>query len=154
MVTICLVGVGSPYGDDRVGWLIADELQYRLGTALDVHKVGTPLSILDRIDGINWLGICDGCRGLESPGAWRRWTWPNIPFESEKFTGSHDLGLIATLQLAESLGRLPQRVVIWGVDIQTCSPEDHISLSVNAAVRTVASSILLEINQIQDGVDS
>jgi hypothetical protein len=37
-------------------------------------------------------------------------------FASLRSTGSHDFGLIAVLELADRLGRLPSQVVVWCIE--------------------------------------
>lgn len=143
----CFIGVGSPHGDDQVGWLIAEEVQFRVGTDCIVHQVGSPLEILDRIEGIEWLGIGDGvCEDSRvwerRVGEWHTWTWPDARIVRQAFSGSHDLGLAATLELAARLGRLPKTVVIWGIEIHSCQPGDPISESIRAAIPTVVEAIL------------
>lgn len=140
----CVIGVGSPHGDDRIGWLIAEKVQDRGGDVVAIHKVGAPLDILERIDGVEWLGICDACRGVGRAGDWHRWTWPDEQLVQHEFTGTHDIGLTAALNLAERLGRLPGKVMVWGIEIASCQPGDDVSPSVMATVSLVADAILCE----------
>lgn len=142
---LCLIGVGSPHGDDQVGWKVAQAVQLLAGPDCAVHRVASPLEILNRIDGVDWLGICDACRGSGIVGDWGAWNWPDDRMISRVFAGSHDLGLAATLHLAARLGRLPQRVTIWGVEIGDCQPGDLITAEVMAAIPCVANAIVREI---------
>lgn len=140
-----LIGVGSPHGDDQVGWKVAEAVQLLAGSACAVHRVASPLEILNRIDGVDWLGICDACRGSGIVGDWSSWSWPDERMSSREFAGSHDLGLNATLHLAARLGRLPPRVTIWGVEIGDCQPGDLITAAVMSAIPCVANAIVREI---------
>lgn len=140
-----LIGVGSPHGDDQIGWLIADEVRLRIGDSCLVHKVGSPLEILDRIDDVDWLGICDACRGAGQVGDWNCWTWPDEHIIQSQFTGSHDFGLAATLQLATRLKRLPDTVKIWGIEIGSSQAGDSISLPARNTIPRVADAIRQEI---------
>ncbi|MDB5390398.1 MAG: hydrogenase maturation protease [Planctomycetaceae bacterium] len=126
-VTKCVIGVGSPHGDDQAGWLIADALKRRNDHKFAVHSVGSPMEILDHLEGVNWLGICDACLGLDPDVGWQCWNWPDERMIKPRFAGSHDIGLPAVLELAARLGRLPETVMIWGVAIEKCRPGDAVS---------------------------
>lgn len=141
----CIIGVGSPHGDDQIGWMIADAVQLLAADECHVYKVRSPLEILERIDGTEWLGICDGCRGAGNVGDWNSWVWPDHQIISQDFAGSHGIGLPATLDLATRLGRLPDMIKIWGVEIGACYPGDAVSASANAAIPVVAEAILREL---------
>lgn len=138
----CIIGLGSPHGDDQIGWLIADEVRLRARGECVVHKICSPLEILDRIDGIEWLAICDACRGTGLPGDWHRWTWPDTQIVQQTFAGSHDIGLATALDLATRLKRLPQTVNVWGVEIERCVPGIDVSGKVRSAITHVVSSMI------------
>ncbi|MDB5339353.1 MAG: hydrogenase maturation protease, partial [Planctomycetaceae bacterium] len=141
----CVIGVGSPHGDDQIGWMIADAVLLLAADVCHVYKVASPLEILDRIDGTEWLGICDACRGAGSVGDWKSWAWPDQQIISQEFSGSHGIGLPATLDLATRLGRLPETTMIWGVEIGDCHPGDAVSASASAAIPVIANAILREL---------
>ena len=145
----CFIGVGSPHGDDQIGWLIADQVQARLADGSVVYNVGSPLEILDHIDGVEWLGICDACRGNGAEGSWQCWTWPDEQIVKPEFAGSHGISLAAALDLAERLGRLPGTVMIWGIEIAACEPGSPVSSPISAAIPQVADAIIHEIRHCQ-----
>ena len=141
----CVIGVGSPHGDDQIGWLIADAVHVLAADRCSVHKVASPLEILNWIDDAEWLGICDACRGTGHIGDWNSWTWPDDRIVTQEFAGSHDVGLSATLNLAARLERLPTAIRIWGIEIGDCQPGDHVSRAAKAAISAVANAIVREI---------
>ena len=120
----CWIGVGSPHGDDRVGWDVTDRIRSRvtLGAetvpAVAFVKLASPVDLLDLADRPfrRWL-ICDAFAGPGPVGRLRHWRWPADELDDVCFTGSHDVSLAASLTLAGNLGRLPPRVDIWGIDI-------------------------------------
>jgi hydrogenase maturation protease len=134
-----VVGIGSAHGDDQIGWLVADEIRAILSDTpardpTEVHNAKSPLDLF------NWLGenadrkfyrllICDACRGLGETGSTRRWLWPTGELQNVCFSGTHDFGLAAALQLAEQLGRLPSIVSIWGIQIDHVQPGSKLSES-------------------------
>jgi hydrogenase maturation protease len=136
-----LVGIGSPHGDDRVGWEIASRVGERLGTALSVRCARTPAELLDWLERVDTLDVCDAVRNAVAVGSVCCWQWPAPEIERAPFRGSHDLSLPAVLALAEGLGRLPARVRIWGIGIKTAEASDALSPEVAAAVPTVVKRI-------------
>jgi len=140
------VGIGSPQGDDQVGWMIAEGLLQDVDSSenIVVRRASVPLDLMDWLDGIDCLHVCDACQGASPPGTLRRWDYTATTpapgdrqreprsrpaFASLRSTGSHDFGLIAVLDLADRLGRLPSQVVVWCIEGrhfeigQTLSPE-------------------------------
>jgi hydrogenase maturation protease len=135
------VGVGSPHGDDRVGWLVADRVADRMGDAVSVRSARSPAELLNWIDRCDILIVCDAMMCDLPPGSWRSWNWPASDIARARFSGSHDLSLAAALALADRLGHLPTRVEIWGVSIENALPNDDLSPPVAAAAPEVADRI-------------
>ena len=114
----CWVGVGSPHGDDRVGWIVIDRLRSRAIPGTEYVKLLSPVDLLDLADRPfrRWL-ICDAFAGRGPVGHLRHWRWPANELDNVCFSGSHDISLVAALTLAGNLRRLPSRVDIWGIDV-------------------------------------
>jgi hydrogenase maturation protease len=106
-----------------------------------VRKAGSPVDVLDWIEGIERLLICDACCGGGPPGFTYRWSWPDRAIERTRSSGSHDLGLAGVLKLAHRLQRLPQVVVVWGVEADTLKPQDDLSASVTARLPGIVDTI-------------
>ena len=164
------VGIGSPHGDDRLGWHVADALADRLQASetgfpggdsaglnapaslsqVAIRKAASPADVLDWLDGIERLIICDACRSGGQPGLAYRWTWPDRAIAQAHCTGSHDLGLANVLELAQRLQRLPQVVIVWGVEAVTLQPQGDLSAigfsaSVAAHLADIVESTWIDI---------
>lgn len=146
MITNTLfVGVGSLYGDDRIGWHVAAAIAGRVqgvqselpSTATSqvkpralphsrivVRKAGSPADVLDWLPGVNRLVICDACRSGGPAGHAYRWTWPDPAIEQAHCSGTHDLDLANVLELAQNLHCLPPTVVVWGIEAENLNPQD------------------------------
>jgi hydrogenase maturation protease len=143
-----VVGIGSPHGDDQAGWRLAE----RLAIAFDqdnvvVRKAKSPSELLDWLDGIERLIVCDACRGLGRVGEIKRWTWPASELQQASWSGTHDLSLPAVLQLADRLGRLPPTVVVWSVEGASVEALGAMSSHVAAALPNLADQIANEVNE-------
>ncbi len=141
-----LVGIGSPHGDDQIGWHLADELA-RLRPTFAVKRLMSPIELLDELDGVEWLIVIDGCRTGSPPGSLARWRWPEGPLASTLFSGTHDLGLAAVLQLGTTLGTLPDAVTVFGLEIGSAMPGSHLSPELTMALPSIARSIDAELSK-------
>ena len=136
------VGLGSSHGDDRVGWMVADALELRAIPQTTVRRAAAPLDILDWLEGVDCLALCDACQGIGAVGTWRRWPAPLVDIPVGRARHSHDLGLPAALQLGARLGPLPRSVVLWSVEIRQTEPDKPVSTQVAVAVPAVVDDIV------------
>lgn len=154
------VGIGSPNGDDRIGWAIADELS-RLAASVSVldnprinslspaiRKAANPADLLDWLDDIGLLVVCDACRGIGPPGTVSRWVWPRLPAELTHPSGTHQLSLASVLELASVLNRLPGETVIWGIQIESQEQRLDLSHSVAAALPAMVARVWEELTRV------
>jgi hydrogenase maturation protease len=116
-VRTLLIGIGSPTGDDRLGWRMAQCVAAAEVDGLQVRQAATPLDLLDWLEGVDRLVLCDACLGAGPVGSVHRWQWPEFPTTAVRWVGSHDGNLLAVCQLADSLGWLPSDTTLWGVEV-------------------------------------
>jgi hydrogenase maturation protease len=146
-----IVGVGSPHGDDQAGWRVAEAAAGRLRDGASSGRVAlrlirSPSELLDLVDGLQWLIICDACRAAgAAPGTIHRWQWPEPQLRAATWSGTHDWGLCPALELCQQLGRLPPQVTIWGVAADTARPGAAMSPPVAAAVTAAAQQLAGEV---------
>ncbi len=141
-----VVGIGSSHGDDQIGWLVADRLAAVMApNQLEIRRAASPMDLLDWLDDVDRLIICDACRGLKRVGQIRRWNWPTSEIPAVAWSGTHDLSLPAVLALAQRLGRLPNHVVVWAIEGAIGSAGETPSAGVAAAIPAVAQRILGEL---------
>ncbi len=141
-----IVGLGSPHGDDRVGWHVAERLAASIGAAARVKVAADPTTILDWLDGVTTLHICDACQTFREPGTIHCWRWPRIEHGNTQSTcGSHGVSLQAVLSLAECMGWLPARVKIWAVEMAAAESLAATSAAALAAADRLAQQIAKEV---------
>ncbi len=117
-----VVGVGSPHGDDRVGWRLVEGLAGSAGPGMEAVAVAEPLGLLDHLDGCSSLVIVDACHAEGVPGSVTILAWPGDRPEFERSRSTHGLGLAMALELAAVLGRLPPSVLLFAVEAGACDP--------------------------------
>jgi hydrogenase maturation protease len=144
-----VIGIGSPFGDDRAGWAVIRQLKQRS------LPENVELITLDRPgpDLINWLErdvrtvLIDAVQTTVFPsGHW-------MPLDIEQLDSSEDLsnhgvGLAPTLKLAQTLGSLPHRLRLFGIciDPRSSQPEhDTLSSSVMAGAEQLATWLAEQI---------
>jgi hydrogenase maturation protease len=163
------VGIGSPHGDDQAGWFVADHLQRRVNSLGDVlvRRAVVPLDLLDWLDGVDHLHLCDACQSGAAPGKLLRWQWTaahdrphdknaSWPFNglgALRSAGTHDCGLGQTLFLAERLKRLPAEVTVWGIEGRSFEPCESVSDEIQTALSSIVSTVLSELSSPQSTRD-
>jgi hydrogenase maturation protease len=157
-----VVGVGSPLGDDAVAWEVVRQLQRHAdwGSEIEFHVLEGSHQLLDILDGHGTLILVDALaspptlspksggegrvRGW-TPGTIQRLEWPDSRLETLRPGTTHHLRPAETLQLAATLGLLPQSVVIWAIAGERFDPQTSLSQSVAAAVPEVVPQIVAEL---------
>jgi hydrogenase maturation protease len=145
LVTTLLVGIGSPHGDDRIGWEVAKRIQGIHQKDVTVRLGRTPSNLLDWLEDVEHLVICDACRGAGKVGSVHHWTWPTNQLETLRWSGTHDVSLPAVLALAEQLGKLPTSVIVWAIEVSTTQPGDVLSVNARPAITTTVDSICRDL---------
>jgi hydrogenase maturation protease len=144
-----IVGIGSPHGDDQIGWRVANTLRFAVSPANEVREASTPSQLLDWLDGVDRLIVCDACqvrrRGPDdsSGDALRvhRWQRPTLQVSMLRSAGSHSFGLPQVLQLAERLGSLPQEVIVFGIEGRQFDAFASLSQDTESLIATAVQAI-------------
>ncbi len=115
-----IIGVGSPFGADRLGWEVAEQL--RSGRLLAMAPPPEILCcdrpgprLLELLAGVDFAIILDAMSAGLAPGAVRCLEARALEREEAQFS-SHGLGLATTLALGQALGQLPPRLYVLGIE--------------------------------------
>lgn len=112
----CIIGVGSPFGEDQCGWYAAELIdKYVPGT--QVVKCDRPsLGLVDHLKNDRYIVIIDA---LNDPhrkhGELVELAIDNLP--KERLLSSHGFGVAEALQLARKLDLLPNDLILFGIVI-------------------------------------
>lgn len=144
---LSVIGIGKPWAtDDAVGPTIVRQLASRFedapaaGVELTFTTSSEPaVDLLHLMAGADQVIIIDAVRSGAPPGAIHRQVWLPGLIESRgvERASSHGLGVREILALAAELGRLPEQVYLWGVEIVSTEPGRGLSPSVAAALPDV-----------------
>jgi hydrogenase maturation protease len=147
MSSTYIIGLGSPYGDDQVGWRVIDLLRARLGTddgTRKLAKVSTPSNLLDLLEGGERLVLIDACQGLGPPGKTRCLGWPDSQIRQLRSAAGHLLSLHDAIKLAEAIGRSPTSCEVWCIEGVQFEVDAPMSESVIVAAEKVALEVGLK----------
>jgi hydrogenase maturation protease len=140
-----ILGLGSPHGDDQLGWIAVDRLRPRLPTGISAHKVQGGLELLECLEGQDAAVVIDAAAPAGRPGTIRSFAWPCPELTEWTPWSTHGLGLVQAFHLAEVLGRLPRRVTLYTVEAQATAPGAPLSLQVSQPLNTVVATILRDV---------
>jgi hydrogenase maturation protease len=154
-----IVGIGSEHGDDRVGWIVADKLRRQLiaNSNVEVRTATVPLDLIDWLEGVDELQICDACESSGGDEEVHRFAWNDQSFVAgsrgvfteRRATGTHGFGVVEVLQLLKAMGRLPKSVVIWAIPGKLFDVNSQLSPGTGEFVQHVVEKILSELDVIQ-----
>jgi hydrogenase maturation protease len=140
---IVIIGVGNEYRhDDGVGPFILQELR-----GLDCPGVsladsdGEPTGLIELWDGADLAIVVDGVSAHGVPGRVYRLGLHHPSAVSSSAASSHGMPLGEAVQLARALGRLPERMLFYGVQVADVTPGIGLTPSVAAAAADVTAEI-------------
>lgn len=116
-----VIGLGSPYGDDRLGWEVIRLLQKQSpplpARLLSLDRPGTKL--LSVLQDMQRAVIVDAVFSGRSPGSISDYYLAELPASVDRSRSSHGFDLLPTLRLGERLGLLPPHLYILGIEMQS-----------------------------------
>ncbi len=147
-----VVGLGSiDRGDDAVGPVVAAMVREELAAdgPRGVHVVEheDPTALIDLMEGFSLVVLADASRSGAPAGTVTvhevRQGKPALPARARSGpSGTHGLGLAQALELARSLDRLPDRVVVIGIEAAHFEHGRPLSTPVTSAVTTAVDAVL------------
>ena len=113
-----VIGIGSPFGADQLGWLALDVLRQRLPmlSSVELLPCRFPAELPNLLTGCSRAILLDALQGGFTPGSLQRFALAELP-QSGLGVSSHGMDVAAALQLAKVLGSLPQRLIVLGIEV-------------------------------------
>jgi hydrogenase maturation protease len=145
-VTAVVIGIGNSFRrDDGVGLAVAELIAQRgLPAVRVVSATGEPAALLEAWTGATVAVVVDAAAGSDStPGRIRRWTAPDL--DATPVVSSHAMGLAQTCVLGQALGRLPDELVVFTLDVADTGHGVGLTPAVAAAVPRAIDAILAEL---------
>jgi hydrogenase maturation protease len=143
---IRVIGLGSPFGDDRAGWELVASLRGRVPAAVDLVALDRPgAALVNWIEGVDWLVLVDAYLARNELGHYRRLDPAAVP-PRELAWNSHALDLHVALALGRQLGLAPARLDVYAIAIDDPGVASR-SAEVASAVRQLAGRLAAELGQ-------
>jgi hydrogenase maturation protease len=143
-----LIGVGNRWrGDDAAGLIVAARVRAQLPGGLDVvEHEGEPIELIEAFDDARMTWLVDAvCSGAPS-GSLHRFDAGDRPLPAALFrVSTHRLGLHDALELARALGRLPPRLVVFGIEGSRYEAGQPLSPAVASATERLADALIEEV---------
>ena len=142
-----VIGVGNPYrGDDAAGREAARLVEERVPEGLDVVVCELePTRLIDAWDGAGAALVVDAVASGAEPGTVHRFDATSEELPSREFRSStHALGISETIELARAIGRLPGRIVVFGIEGAEFGSGSELSAGARAGVERAVDLVLEE----------
>ena len=149
---VTVIGIGSPFGDDRLGWLAAEAL--RTSPVIAAAGVGAVSIVVRDRPGFMLLSdwqdtdkvvLIDAVCGGAVPGSLRVLSADEI-VSGDTTLSTHGFGVAAAVELARVLGHLPAQWVLYGLEIDRGHTGDGLSPQVQQAfagfIETLCAGII------------
>lgn len=153
MPGIRIIGIGSPFGDDRLGWAAVEQLRQRPRfSGLPAGVVS--IAAIDRPGALllaEWQAaahviLIDAVRSGAAAGALHRLEDAAL-VSSASLLSSHGFGLAAAIELAQALGNLPPWVV-FGIEMDPAHTGPGLSDAVQASLPGLVSRVEEEASRL------
>lgn len=146
MTRTVVIGLGNLLrGDDGAGIAVTRRVRAAAPEGVDVVELGDDLAgLLDAWSGMDLAVVVDAIRS-DGPLGDVRWMEldPSRPLGGWRSpTSSHALGLASAVELGRTLGRLPGRLVLVGIEGAGAAAGDPLSPAVAEAVEAAAEQVL------------
>ncbi|NJN46127.1 MAG: hydrogenase maturation protease [Candidatus Competibacteraceae bacterium] len=147
-----IIGVGNTWrGDDGIGPAVVQHLTSRVpDTVTILEHNGDGISLLGIWEGAAWVIVVDAAYSGAEPGATYRFDAAETAIPRGFFHAStHELGVAEAVELARSLGRLPERLIVYAIEGECFSAGAELSPAIADAVESVAERIVAELNCVR-----
>jgi hydrogenase maturation protease len=153
MAELVVAGIGNRLrGDDAAGLEAARLVGQRATDVLVVEHEREPSDLIGLWDGAGLAIVLDALHGDE-PGRIHRFEAgrDELPRRTWGSASTHALELADVIELARSLDRLPDRLVVLGIEGQRFETGTGLSAEVESAVEEAAELALAELRQARTG---
>ncbi|KTD23234.1 hydrogenase maturation protease [Legionella londiniensis] len=150
---IKVLGIGSPFGDDSLGWEVVKQLQ-----AQEVFQSVAPhqlqfiicdrpgLGLLQWMRGADVAFIVDAVQSHGSAGFVHRFEDEDI-LSLPNALSSHELGLAQAIQIGKAIEDLPEKLIFYGIEIDGASYDFQLKSIIKESIHELTQQMQQEIIQ-------
>jgi hydrogenase maturation protease len=145
--SIRIIGLGNELrGDDAVGLLAARRLRQAVGNSVEVIEAEMAgVDLIELMKGVHVVILIDAARSGQNPGIIHRLDASNSPIGVQMCPhSSHALGISEALELARTMGVLPDKVIVFGIEVCNMEAGQPLSSPVSKALDEIVARVLQE----------
>jgi hydrogenase maturation protease len=142
-----VIGIGNPLrGDDAIGLLVARRVRELAGPDVEVMELeGEPARLIDAWEGTPLAVVVDAVKSDATEGTVMRFDATADPLpHSLSASSTHALGLGDAIEIARALDRLPEHLIVVGIESARFQAGSGLSPAVGAAIDPAAEAVLGE----------
>jgi len=151
---VLLIGIGNSYrGDDAVGLAVARRIgELALDDVSVIETSGEGTQLIEAWQGASRVVVVDAVCSGSPPGTVHCFDAiaQKIPAELFRYS-THTIGVAAALELARALDRLPESLILFGIEGSDFTAGANLSENVENALMTVVESIAAYLNNLKVG---
>ena len=148
---IKVLGIGSPFGDDQVGWKVVENLNAQKNTWPDIFQsiaieyYDRPgLRLIELMHDVDIVFLIDAIKSGRKIGTIYRLKNKEID-ENKHLLSTHGMGVAEALQLGRVLNQLPETIILYGIEVNEILIQENISNQVMFSTFKVAEQIKSDI---------
>jgi hydrogenase maturation protease len=145
---LALIGIGNRLRrDDAAGLEVARRLRLAHPPGVSIlEREGDPASLLEAWSDADEALVVDGVLSGSPPGTLHRFVVGDEPLPAELFRSStHALGVADAVELARELDRLPDRLVLYGIEGESFEVGEGLTPVVQSAVAALVMELYREL---------
>jgi hydrogenase maturation protease len=152
---VVVIGIGNALrGDDAAGLKLAARLREEPGIAIRAHD-GEAIDLLELWRGARAVVLIDAVRSGAAAGTVHRIDAGAEPLPlTLRRASSHTIGIGEAIELARTLGGLPVRVIVYGVEGARFGAGEKLSDAVAGAIDSLADAVISEARSLRDSPPS
>jgi len=142
-----LIGAGNRWrGDDGAGLLVAELVAAARPAGVEtIGHGGEPIELIERFAGARAVWLIDAVRSGAPAGTVHRFDAGERPLPATAFRAStHHIGLAEVVEIARALARLPDAVLVFGIEGACFDTGAPMSAAVTAAAAGLAGQLVEE----------
>ena len=148
MVEAVVIGVGNRWrGDDAAGLVVAGRIATMgLPGITTAQSDGEPTGLLGLFERFDHVVVVDAAVVTSAAGAVVRFDAATAPLPAGRLSPTtHLVGVAEAIELARRLGKLPPKIVVFGIEASHFRPGAALSPQVARAVDEAAALIVEEL---------
>jgi hydrogenase maturation protease len=142
---LMVIGVGNPYrNDDAVGLVVARRIrELNLQGVTVIEASGEGASLMEAWQRADSVILIDAVYSGEEPGTIHRFDVHAQSLPAQFFNNStHSFSVAAAIELARALNRLPQHIIVYGIEGKDFNAGTMLTAEVKEVVNCAIEKVL------------